>query len=83
MDPAERVTIAEASDGLIDPRIAKRGGYRTNPKHGYDFPGMAADSDWRKTDVHKATAWYGCALCGTKFTGPHAVYTHLARVHDR
>jgi hypothetical protein len=83
MGPAERVQVAKASDGLIDPRVAKRGGYRIDPKANYEFPGMMAASDWRKTEVHKATAYYGCALCGQTFKGPHAVYTHLAKVHDR
>jgi hypothetical protein len=69
---------------LIDPRVAKHGGTRTNRKHTYDFPGMLADRDWRQTaNVHKATRYYGCALCGVKFSGPHAVYVHLAKVHDR
>lgn len=69
---------------LIDPRVAKHGGTRTNPKHTYDFPGMLADRDWRQTAaVHKATRYYGCALCGVKFSGPHAVYVHLAKLHDR
>jgi hypothetical protein len=44
---------------------------------------MIDQSPWRRSRVHKATRFYGCALCGIKFTGPHAVYTHLAKVHDR
>lgn len=68
---------------LIDPRVAKQGGTRTNPRHTYDFPGMLGDGHWRQTDAHKHTDWYGCAVCGQKFTGPHAVYTHLAKVHGR
>lgn len=83
MEPAERVAIAEASDGLIDPRIAKRGGYRTNSKSHYEFPGMQDRSSWRRSAVHAATSFYGCSLCGQKFVDPHAVYTHLAKVHDR
>jgi len=44
---------------------------------------MVEDSSWRRSEVHRATRFYGCFLCGTKFTGPHAVYTHLAKLHDR
>jgi hypothetical protein len=68
---------------LVDPRVARHGGTRTDPKSNHDFPGMARDSDWRKTRIHKATRFYGCFLCGQKFSGPHATYTHLAKVHDR
>ncbi len=68
---------------LIDPRVAKHGGTRKSRKDNYDFPGMVDDTSWRRTDVHKATRFYGCTLYGQKFTGPHAVYTHLAKVHDR
>lgn len=68
---------------LVDLRVAKHGGTRRDPKSNYDFPGMASDSDWRKTRIHKATRFYGCFLCGQKFTGPHATYTHVAKVHDR
>jgi hypothetical protein len=68
---------------LVDPRVATHGGTRTNPRSNYDFEGMARDSDWRKTRIHKATRFYGCFLCGQKFSGPHATYTHLAKVHDR
>jgi hypothetical protein len=67
---------------LIDPRVAKHGGTRTNPKSNDDFPGMASDSDWRRRSIHKASS-YSCALCGQAFSGPHATYTHLAKVHDR
>ena len=72
-----------AAERLVDPRVAKRGGTRTSPKSNYDFRGMMDQASWRRTQVHKHTAWYGCAFCGQKFTGPHAVYTHLAKVHDR
>jgi hypothetical protein len=68
---------------LVDPRVAKRGGTRKDRKSNYDYPGMASDGDWRETEVHRHTRWYGCALCGLKVSGPHAVYTHLAKVHDR
>jgi len=68
---------------LIDPRVAKHGGTRRDDHANYDFPGMTDQSPWRRSEVHKATRYYGCALCGIKFTGPHAVYTHLAKVHDR
>jgi hypothetical protein len=66
-----------------DARVLKHGGTRSNPKHTYSFPEMVADGPWRQTAIHKATRWYGCALCGQKFTGPHAVYTHLAKLHNR
>ena len=68
---------------LIDPRVAKHGGYRTSTKDNFDYPGMHDDTTWRRSRVHRATSLYKCALCGQKFTGPHAVYTHLAKVHDR
>jgi hypothetical protein len=68
---------------LIDPRVAKHGGTRKDSKSNYDFPGMQDNATWRRSDVHKATSYYGCVLCGQRFTGPHAVYTHLAKLHDR
>jgi hypothetical protein len=73
-----RDTRAEA---LVDPRVAKHGGTRSDPKSNYDFPGMLDAASWRRTQAH--TRWYGCSLCGQKFAGPHAVYTHLAKRHDR
>jgi hypothetical protein len=36
---------------------------------------------WQRTPVHKATRYYGCAKCGTRFATPHAVYAHLATQH--
>ena len=72
-----------APERELDPRIARHGGTRRNPKSNYNFPGMASDRDWRKTAVHKSALSYGCALCSQRFAGPHAVYTHLAKVHDR
>jgi hypothetical protein len=72
-----------AAERLIDPRVARYGGTRTNPKSNYDFPGMMDAASWRRTLVHQHTAWYGCAMCGQKFKGPHAFYTHRAKVHDR
>jgi hypothetical protein len=81
--PAERVAFAEEFNLPIDARIARRGGWRTDAKSNYEFAGMLADRDRRQTAAHRATAWYGCALCGQKFTGPHAVYAHLAKVHER
>ena len=70
-------------ENLIDPRVAKHGGTRNSPKAHYDFAGMMDAASWRRTQVHKHTRWYGCALCGQRFAGPHAVYTHLAKRHDR
>jgi hypothetical protein len=72
-----------APQPLVDPRVAKHGGTRRSRKANYDFPGMTDDATWRRTKVHKSTSYYGCALCGQRFSGPHAVYTHLAKVHDR
>jgi hypothetical protein len=63
--------------------VAKHGGTRKNRKDNYDFPGMMDAATWRRTAVHRATSYYGCALCGQKSAGPHAVYTHLDKVHDR
>ena len=67
----------------VDPRVAKLGGTRRNAKANYDFPGMIDAASWRRAEVHKHTSWYGCLWCGQGFAGPHAVYTHLAKVHDR
>jgi hypothetical protein len=44
---------------------------------------MMDAASWRRKEVHKHTHWYGCSLCGCKFAGPHAVYTYLAKIHDR
>jgi hypothetical protein len=68
-------------DPEIDPRVGAAGGSRRHPKNGYDFPGMASDSDWRKTRVHQHTSYYGCVFCGQGFKGPHAVYAHIAKRH--
>ena len=38
---------------------------------------------WVETEVHRHTAYYGCAHCGARFGTPQAVYVHLAKVHDR
>jgi hypothetical protein len=73
----------ERAQTLVDPRVAKHGGTRRRSKSNYDFPGMMDDGNWRKTLVHKHTSVYACAWCGQGFTGPHAVYTHLAKIHDR
>jgi hypothetical protein len=67
---------------VVDPRVANHGGTRTDRKSNYDFPGMMEQASWRRTKVHKHTRWYGCARCGQKLSGPHAVYTHFAKVHD-
>lgn len=74
-------TPVRGVDPRIDPRVAAIGGTRSNPKHGYDFPGMMSDADWRRTRVHRHTSYYGCGICGQQFAGPHAVYTHIAKVH--
>ena len=66
MEPAERVRIAEASDGLIDPRVARHGGYPTSDRDNYDFPGMQDDTTWRRSQIREATRFYGCALCGSR-----------------
>ena len=76
------VAPQERDSPLIDSRVARHGGTRRDSKSNYDFPGMARDSDWRRTRIHKASA-YGCGLCRQTFSGPHAVYTHLAKVHNR
>jgi hypothetical protein len=68
---------------LIDPRVAKHGGTRNSAKSHYDFPGMMDAASWRRTEVHRHTYGYWCGLCGRRFAGPHAVYTHLAKIHDR
>ena len=70
-----------ATRSLIDARVAKHGGTRKSRKDTYDFPGMHDDTTWRRSRIHKFTAYYGCHRCGAKFTGPHAVYVHLAKVH--
>jgi hypothetical protein len=80
---ADRPEVPRVATPLVDPRVAKHGGTRKDPKSNYDFPGMTDAANWRKTEVHRHTRWYGCALCGLKVSGPHAVYTHLAKVHDR
>jgi hypothetical protein len=68
---------------LVDPRVAKHGGTRRNAKANYDFPRMMDAASWRRTLVHEHTYGYWCSLCGQRFAGPHAVYTHLAKIHDR
>ena len=71
----------DASRALIDPRIAEVGGHRKSTKDTYDFPGMQDDTTWRRSRVHQSTSYNGCHRCGAKFTGPHAVYVHVAKRH--
>lgn len=71
------------AEPLVDPRVAKHGGTRRSSKSSYEFPGMINERDWRRTSAHKAVSRYSCALCGAAFNGPHAVYAHLAKEHDR
>ena len=71
-----------AAESVVDPRVAKHGGTRRNPKANYDFPGMMDASSWRRTEVHKHSSYF-CGFCGLKLAGPHAVYTHIAKRHDR
>jgi hypothetical protein len=72
-----------APQELVDPRVAKHGGTRRDAKSNYDFPGMMDAASWRRTEVHKHTKYYGCFRCGQRFKGPHAFYTHNAKIHDR
>jgi hypothetical protein len=44
---------------------------------------MMDAASWRRSEAHAGTRWYGCSVCGQGFAGPHAVYTHLAKGHDR
>ncbi len=71
------------ADSLVDPRVAAHGGNRNNPKATYQFPGQMDQASWRRTEVHANTSYYGCGLCGQRFAAPAAVYTHLAKRHDR
>ena len=78
--------MPNTSELELDPRIAATGGRRrvpTDPKSNYEWPGMTPWPDWRRTRVHRHTAYYGCAKCGARFSSPHAVYTHLAKVHPQ
>jgi hypothetical protein len=79
--------VAEAAVGapqaLIDPRVAKHGGTRKNAKSAYTYPGMTDEASWRRAEVHQHTYGYWCGLCGQRFAGPHAYYTHSAKRHDR
>jgi hypothetical protein len=45
------------------------------------YPGMTDKSTWRRSNVHRATSYYGCLWCGTRFADPVAVYTHLDKRH--
>ena len=63
--------------------MAAHGGTRRNAKANYDFPGMMDAASWRRSEAHAGARWYGCSICGQGFAGPHAVYTHLAKRHDR
>ena len=75
--------VQAAPENLVDPRVAAHGGTRRNAKANYDFPGMMDAASWRRSEAHAGTRWYGCSICGQGFAGPHAVYTHLAKRHDR
>jgi len=72
----------EATKPLVDPRVAKHGGYRTDPKAHYEFPGMTDRATCRRTDIHKVSLYF-CGFCGKQFGDTHAVYTHLDKRHDR
>lgn len=75
--------MAPLGRSLVDPRVAAKGGTRRDPKSGFDYPGMMSERHWRVTPAHQHTHSYGCAWCSVKFKGPHALYTHLAKVHGR
>ena len=79
--------VVEASQAppqnLADPRVAKHGGTRNDPKSTYQFAGQIEQANWRRTEVHKHTYGYWCGLCGQRFASPSAVYCHLAKRHDR
>jgi hypothetical protein len=70
-------------ESLVDPRVAKHRGTRKSSKAHYDFPGMMDAASWRRSEVHEHTHVYACFRCGQRFAGPHAVYTHLAKIHNR
>jgi hypothetical protein len=70
-----------ASTALIDPRLAEHGGHRRRARDQYEWPGMMERKSWERTLVHQYTSGYGCHRCGTWFSSPHAVYSHLARRH--
>lgn len=74
--------MSPSSSEIVDPRVAAHGGTRQGERDNYEFPGMAELSNWRRTREHKASS-YSCALCGMKASSPHAIYTHLAKIHDR
>ena len=80
--PASRDLAVAAPVGGISaaPAAAK---LRRRSGLGYDFPGMMDERTWRRRPVHQHMSFYGCAHCGARFNGPHAVYVHLAKVHDR
>jgi hypothetical protein len=63
--------------------VAAHGGTRRDAKAKYQFSGQMDAASWRRTQVHEHTRYYGCGVCGQRFAGPHAVYTHLAKRHDR
>jgi hypothetical protein len=78
-----RAAAQAPPQALVDPRVAAHGGGRRNAKANYDFPGMMDAASWRRSEAHGGTRWYGCGICGQGFAGPHAVYTHMAKRHDR
>ena len=69
--------LEESAPRRPRPNLRRRSGL------GYDFPGMMDERTWRRRPVHQHMSFYGCAHCGARFNGPHAVYVHLAKVHDR
>ena len=76
--------MSAVAESILDPRIAATGGRQRRAgdlKSGYEWPGMASAPDWCKTRAHRHTHRYGCARCGQQFASPHAIYTHLAKVH--
>ena len=83
--PMAAVVTRDRDQLLTDPRIAAAGGSarRNDGAGGYNYPGMATAAHWAATGVHRATHFYGCAFCGKKFKGPHAVYTHIAKRHPK
>jgi len=84
--PDLRPQEAAGADETVDPRVAATGGHRRtfgDAKSNYEWPGMMAQPDWRRTNVHAHTEGYWCAHCAQGFKSPHAVYTHMDKAHPQ
>ncbi len=78
-----RVARETDAESLVDPRVAKHGGTRKDAKANYDFPGMMGRRELAADRGTQGDPLVRVRALRAQVRGPHAVYTHLAKVPDQ